>query len=408
MTTETDALPRSFGRYLLFEKIGQGGMAEIFLARAETELGGARLIVIKQVLPRFSHDGGFAERLIDEAKLMTRLRHANIAQIIDLGREQDRLFICMEYVEGFDLNGLLRRLSKAEIPLPAEFAILIVREVLVALDYAHRARNDEGAELKIVHRDVSPSNVLISFEGEVKLCDFGIAGVFDGDSNTLEGTRVAGKIAYMAPEHVRGDAADQRMDLYSAGILLWELCAGRRLHKGTEQEMLAAVVKGEVPQLPENRIAGQAQLQAILDRALSLDPDNRFQRAGDFLQALDTYTVQNKLLASQLRFGSFLTDHFAAELIERRRAHEEAAVASQRPAAMTPEIERIPEAAPTAIASPEPEDIPAPSPVATPQFSEPPPVAPIAESSVKNGSKTIMWFVLVLLAAGLIFAALKR
>ncbi|HBQ19021.1 MAG TPA: serine/threonine protein kinase, partial [Myxococcales bacterium] len=166
---ETDHLPRRFGRYHLFDRIGRGGMADIYLARAHTELGGARRVVVKQILPELGGDPQFAKMLIDEAKLVAGLRHANVVQVLDLGREGDRLYITMEYVEGYDLNQLLRRLSKRRIPLPAEFALFVVREALAALDFAHRKKDDEGEPLGIVHRDVSPSNVLISFEGEVKL-----------------------------------------------------------------------------------------------------------------------------------------------------------------------------------------------------------------------------------------------
>src|SRR5438552_8487653 len=172
-------LPRKFGRYALFDFVGKGGMAEIFLARAHTDLGAARLCVVKQILPEFAHHPQFAEMLIHEAKLAARLNHAHIVQVFDLGREGDQLYIAMEYVEGFDLNLLLRKCSAQKIPLPFEFALRIVCDALKGLDYAHRRTNDDGTPLGIVHRDVSPSNILISLEGEVKVCDFGIAHAND-------------------------------------------------------------------------------------------------------------------------------------------------------------------------------------------------------------------------------------
>src|SRR5580700_10621049 len=173
-------LPRKFGRYALFDFIGKGGMAEIFLARAHTELlGAARLCVVKQILPEYATHPQFADMLIHEAKLAARLSHAHIVQVFDLGREGDQLYIAMEYVEGFDLNALLRRCSQKKIPLPFEFALLIVADTLRGLDYAHRRESDEGKPLGIVHRDVSPSNILVSLEGEVKVCDFGIAHAND-------------------------------------------------------------------------------------------------------------------------------------------------------------------------------------------------------------------------------------
>src|SRR4051794_16921010 len=218
------ALPRAFGNYLLFDRIGRGGMAEIFLARMTTDLGVSRRVVVKEILPELSSDAGFARMLVSEAKLSAKLSHRNIVRVLDLGRESGRLFIAMEYVEGYDLNQLLRELSRRRLPLPAEFALFVVREVLAALGYAHRAGDGTGAPLAVVHRDVSPSNVLISFEGEVSLCDFGIARALSyeldadpsgaattgnsEDESRVKRARVAGKSAYMAPEHARGEELD--------------------------------------------------------------------------------------------------------------------------------------------------------------------------------------------------------
>jgi eukaryotic-like serine/threonine-protein kinase len=327
---DAGALPRVFGRYVLFDRIGKGGMAEIFLARADTSLGGSRLCVVKQVLPALSRDAQFEQLLIEEAKLAARLTHGNVVQVFDLGREDDRLFIVMEYVEGYDLNQLLRAVSRAKVGLPAEFAILIVRETLRALDYAHRIKDGGGRMLGLVHRDVSPSNVLISFEGEVKLCDFGIARAFavhDGDEvgapeSIPAQARIEGKSAYMSPEHARGEAIDARADVFAAGIVLWELCAGRRLYKGSEVEMLERARQGQVPALPDRGLPAQDKLQAVLDRALTVDREARFASAHDFLVALEEYAIEARLMGSQLKFASFLSDHFGSEMIALRRERE--------------------------------------------------------------------------------------
>ena len=326
-TTGEEALPRSFGRYVLFDHIGRGGMADIYLAQMRTSLGGGRNVVVKQVLPALGDDLAFRAMLTEEAKLAAHLNHANVVQVFDFGEESDRLFIAMDYVEGFDLAQMLKRLSKGKIPFPAEFAILVVREVLRALDYAHRAKDDRGAPLGIVHRDVSPSNVLVSFEGEVKLCDFGIARALDreGDESAVRHARVAGKSAYMAPEHARGDRVDARSDLFAAGILLWELCAGRRLYRGDDAQMLALARAAEVPPLPNRNLPDGAGLQAVLDRALAPAPDARFVSCAAFLEALETWAIGAKLMASPLRFGSFLTEHFAADIVSLRREREKAA-----------------------------------------------------------------------------------
>src|SRR5208283_444249 len=236
-TASPTPLPRSFGRYALFDFIGKGGMAEIYLARQKTELGATRLCVVKQILPGLAGDPKFSEMLVHEAKLAARLSHANVVQVFDLGRADERLFIAMEYVEGFDLNDLLRRCSRAKVPMPFELGVHIVREALRGLDYAHRRMDDDGMPLGIVHRDVSPSNLLVSFEGEVKVCDFGIAranDAIDGREGPELEEALKGKAGYMSPEHARGGPIDARADVFAAGVVLWELAAGRRLYKAVE------------------------------------------------------------------------------------------------------------------------------------------------------------------------------
>jgi serine/threonine protein kinase len=344
-------LPRAFGRYVLFDRIGHGGMADIFLARADTGLGGSRLCVVKQILPSLSRDPAFERMLVAEAKLAAGLSHANIVQVFDLGREGDRLYIAMEYVEGFDLNQLLRALSQGRIGFASEFAIYVVRELLRALDYAHRLRDAEGRPLGIVHRDVSPSNVLISFEGEVRLCDFGIARALNAaDQHVGEAAarhKIVGKSAYMSPEHAQGGIVDARSDVFAAGILLWELCAGRRLYRGSEQDMLELAKRGEVHPLPTERgLVAQEVLQRVLDRALATDPGQRFQSAHAFLEALEDYAATARQVVSQLRFGAFLTEHFGAKIMEVRRERENAVrhVPSQLPEpspTRTPGSERV-------------------------------------------------------------------
>lgn len=402
-------LPRQFGKYLLFDRIGAGGMAEIYLARVEDSLGGARRMVIKEILPHLSADEGFAKMLVAEAKLAAQLRHANVVQVVDLGREDGRLYIAMEYVEGFDLNALLRRLSKRKIGLPFEFALLIVREVLAALDYAHRAKGDGGKALGIVHRDVSPSNVLISMEGEVKLCDFGIARALgeqsdDALSKTGEGkAHLVGKSAYMSPEHARGEDLDPRADVFAAGILLWELSAGKRLYKGSEDQMLAMAKAGEVPSLPEHRLPHQSDLQAVLDKALAKDRDARFASAADMMKALDAYIAASKQFASQLKFGNFLVDHFAEEVIEARAEREVTAQFSIMPPAVTPE---------------DPNEAPAPAVDAEAGAKEPAKAEPkeeaakpevLAAKSAERTSTNIMMLVLgLLLAASILYVLLRK
>lgn len=344
-----DALPRRFGRYLLFDKIGEGGMARIYLGRQRTELGGERLAVVKQMLPFLSSSREFSQLLIDEAKLAAQLSHGNIAQVLDLGREGETLYIAMEYVEGFDLRDLLRHCSRQRVPLPVEFSLLVVIETLRALDYAHRKKNEDGEPLGVVHRDVSPSNVLISFDGEVKLCDFGIARAIGAGEDVPE-EAIQGKAGYMSPEAAEGEPLDGRSDVFAVGVILWELLAGRRLYKGEQGRppSLDQARRAVIPPLPERGYPDEQTLHGIVMRALSKDREGRYESAGAMLRDLSDYAGKAGLIASPLRFGEWLTDHFGQEIIERRRARERAAKALEAGPLLTAEPVASAPDAPTA------------------------------------------------------------
>ncbi len=315
-------LPRSFGRYTLFDVIGRGGMAEIFLARSENDLGATRLCAVKQILPAYSADPQFADMLIFEAKLAARLNHTNIVQVLDLGRSNDQLFIAMDYVEGFDLNALLRQCTQTKTALPLEYALYIVTSVLTALDYAHRRLDESGASLGVVHRDISPSNVLVSFGGEVKLCDFGIAHANDIVAKSApDEAAIKGKAGYMSPEHARGEAVDARSDLFAVGILMWELLSGRRMYKADGSETLLAVARrADVPTL-ESSAADEA-LTAIVMSVLTVDREKRAQSAGELLSGLERWMQARHLSVNALKFGEWLSDRFGNEIVEHRRARE--------------------------------------------------------------------------------------
>jgi serine/threonine-protein kinase len=303
-------------------------MAEIYLARAETALGAARLVVVKQIISQFAEHPEFAEMLIHEAKLAARLSHANIVQVLDLGRESGQLYIAMEYVEGWDLNALLRRCSQTKTPMPIDFALRIVADALSGLDYAHRAKGEDGRPLGIVHRDVSPSNILISLDGEVKLCDFGIAHANDIALREAAMPQVdeaiKGKAGYMSPEHARGEAIDARADVFAAGIVLWELLAGRRLYRPDADRLplLDRARRAEVPPLPERGLPEEALLHAIVTRALSKDRDARYPAAAAMQRDLEAYIAGAKLAASPLKLGEWVTDRFGVATIQQRRDRE--------------------------------------------------------------------------------------
>jgi serine/threonine protein kinase len=317
-------LPFRLGRFTLFDHLATGGMADIYLARTTTELGAARLLVIKEMLPQLSTDPRWTELLIEEAKLSAQLSHANVARVEELGRHDGSLYIAMEYVEGLDLRELLKQSSVRKLALPMEYRLYVVREMLRALDYAHRYRLDDA--IGILHRDVSPSNVLLSFDGEVKLCDFGIASAIQLDLVPTE--TVEGKAGYMSPEHARGESLDERADLFAAGIILWELLAGRRMYKASEGATLIEVARrGEVPALKKLNLPDEERLRAIVSRALAVEPSDRYPSAAAMFDELYGYCLATKQMASALRFGEWLSSHFAAEKVARRRARERALVA---------------------------------------------------------------------------------
>jgi len=280
--------------------------------------------VVKEILSAFADDPRFAEMLIHEAKLAARLSHRHIVQVIELGRvgENDRhLFIAMEYVEGFDLNALLRLCTENKVPLPAPHALGIVLDVLEGLDYAHRRADDQGVPLGIVHRDVSPSNILISYEGEVKLCDFGIAHANDLVATANEALK--GKAGYMSPEHARGEDIDARADVFAAGIILWELLVGRRLYRPkSETPLLDQARAAEIPALPDKGLPDHARLEAIVRKALAKDANERYASAAAFARDLEGYLAERGLLASRLELGKWIASSFGTKIVEDRRASE--------------------------------------------------------------------------------------
>jgi len=281
--------PDRFGQYEILERIASGGMAELYKAKRTGVEGFHKIVAIKKILPHLADDDAFVTMFADEAKLAAQLNHPNIIHIYDLGKIQaGGYFIAMEYVDGRDLRGIETSSRDLGVPFPVPLAVYVASKVASALDYAHRRRDAESNDLNIVHRDVSPQNILISYEGDIKLCDFGIAKAASKASRTQSGA-LKGKIQYMSPEQAWGKPIDRRSDLFSLGVVLHELLTGQRLFTGdTDINVLEKVRSADVappsksnPEVPQN-------LDAVVMKALAREPDDRYTNASDLLRDLDS------------------------------------------------------------------------------------------------------------------------
>ena len=305
--------PIRFGNYLLLERIAVGGMAEVFVAKAFGVEGFERLLAIKKILPTMGEDSEFIHMFVDEARIAVQLAHANIVQVLELGKHDENLYIAMEYISGRDLRQLIDRFRKRQEALPIPQACLIVAEVCEALDYAHRKKDAKGRPLGIVHRDVSPQNVLVSFDGEVKLIDFGIAKAESRLQKTQSGI-LKGKFSYMSPEQVKGHAVDGRSDVFAAGVLLWELVCGEKLFTGeSDFAILEKVRQGAVPEPRSRNPACPEGLQGVILRALAADPKDRYQTASELHDALVPFTLVNGAVFGSRQLAGWLRKEFRSE-----------------------------------------------------------------------------------------------
>jgi TonB family protein len=281
--------PDRFGQYELLERIASGGMAELFRARRSGVEGFQKIVAIKKILPHIANNDEFITMFADEAKVAAQLNHPNIVHIYDLGKiESGGYFIAMEYVEGTDLRTVLKSGRESGLPMPIPLAVYVASKVASALDYAHRRRDARGEELRIVHRDVSPQNILISHEGEIKLCDFGIAKADRKVSRTESGS-LKGKLQYMSPEQAWGKTIDHRSDLFSLGCVLHEMLTGERLFRGdSDMTVLELVRKADVP--PPSRVNAEVPeaLDAIVLKALAKDPEDRYATGSELLRDLES------------------------------------------------------------------------------------------------------------------------
>lgn len=310
--TNLEITPQKFGRYVLLDRIGSGGMAEVYRAVMPGAEGFQRTFVVKRILAELCQAEDFVEMFVQEANICSLLHHPNIVEVFDFGRADDGYFLTMEYLRGRDLATVLRKLRERNQACPAPVAALIAHQVASGLGYAHGLCTPDGQPHNIVHRDVSPGNIICLRTGGVKLLDFGIAKALGNLLPETTGQGIfKGKLSYMAPERVKQEPVDGRSDLFSLGVVLWEMLAGRRLFRGKEElDTMRKVLETPVPPPSSLRPDIPTALDAIVLRALERDPANRYatgqDMADDLEQVLEDTKHQSKLLPHLLRdlFGA--------------------------------------------------------------------------------------------------------
>jgi serine/threonine protein kinase len=309
-----EARPERFGRYVLLDRIGAGGMAEVFKAVMPGAQGFRQTFVVKRILAERSRASDFVDMFVQEARIGSLLSHPNIVQVFDFGNVGGDYFLAMEYLRGRDVQAVMRQLRRENLLCPVPVAAFIAHEVAACLGYAHDLVGPDGKRLNIVHRDISPSNIMCLRTGGVKLLDFGIAKAAGDNSENTEQGLFKGKLAYVAPERIKNEALDGRVDLFGLGVVLWEMLAGKRLFRGkSELETLNNVLEMQVQPPSSLRPDVPASLDAVVMRALERDRDKRYpngQTMSDDLEAVLRETgFHSRMLPDLLReaFGSDLS-----------------------------------------------------------------------------------------------------
>jgi serine/threonine protein kinase len=298
--TDSRRSPNAFGPYRLLERIALGGMAEVFKAKRTGVEGFEKILAVKRILPHLSDNQEFVDMFIAEAKMVASLAHPNIVQIFDLGKIEKSYFIAMEYVHGRDLRTILRRARDRGLRLPLDLSVLIVSKVCSALEFAHRKKDERGRPMMIVHRDVSPQNILLSFEGDVKLTDFGIAKAASKATVTDAGA-LRGKLLYMSPEQAWGKPMDRRSDLFSLALVFYEMITEERPFMSTsEMSILEMVRECRIPPPSSLNPRVPERLEKLLMKALARDPEDRYQDAAELYRDLERVLHERRPAADAL------------------------------------------------------------------------------------------------------------
>jgi serine/threonine-protein kinase len=304
------------GRYALFEQFATGGIATVHFGRLDGAGGFSRVVAIKRLLPHLLKNEEFTEMLLKEARLAARVRHPNVVPTLDVVASHGDVLLVLEYVHGEALSTLCRTQAKQRKDhIPLEIAIRVMHDVLSGLCAVHEATDERGRLLGLVHRDISPPNVIVGADGHSRVLDFGIAKALEHIEESMP-SRLKGKIGYMSPEQIRGEGVTQRSDVFSAGIILWELLATCRLFSSSdESERMRQIVSGNYPRPSEHRPGLSSKLEQVTMRALSLDPEGRYANSREFAEALEEASER----ASARRVTEWVTDLAAPALAERTR-----------------------------------------------------------------------------------------
>jgi serine/threonine-protein kinase len=299
------------GRYRILSELGRGGMSNVFLAVASGPGGVNKLVVLKALLPDLATEGYALSMFMDEARLAAQLNHPNVVQTYEVGTEGDRHVIVMEYLEGQSLSAAVRRASAEGNPMPLALQLRIIINALDGLHYAHELSGYEGASLQLVHRDISPQNVFVTYDGQVKVLDFGIAKATSASTHTAAGV-MKGKIAYMAPEQIVGGNVDRRADLYSVGCMLWAAATGVKLWKDTpDVQIMRRAISGDVPTPQSVNPECDDDLNRIVMKALAREPDDRYATATELQHDLEVYVERFGAAAKQKEIARFVSTLFA-------------------------------------------------------------------------------------------------
>lgn len=320
----SESQPPRFGKYLLVEKLASGGMAQLYRGKILGDQGFEKFIAIKQILPHLAEEKEFLSSFIDEAKLAALLHHQNIVQIYDFGNVEGAYFITMEYLFGKDLRVIAQKSKEKNLPFSIEHCLFIISRICAGLDYAHKLKDFQGKPLNIIHRDVSPQNIIITYEGDVKIVDFGIAKARSRSTITQVGM-IKGKVAYMAPEQALGKNIDSRSDIFPTGILLYEMLSGKRMFTGDTLQILAKVSRAEFDP-PETAISNLApKLYKILHQALAKEPEQRYQSGGEMLADLEECMFELSLRPTARGLAQYMKDLFKEEIIAEEQVMRRAA-----------------------------------------------------------------------------------